>query len=165
MSLKSCCTLFHFTHHFGHNDTWTQIHVGTMTRHFGHSDIWPQRRVGTMTRRHNGMSLLGTMTRGHNDMLRLCLCVRVCVWGGGGACVRRSKRGHVLACLRVHVCEHACECVRVCVCVCLSTRICISASSEWISFGFGTNMPLELVYRFLSKYFDYFKVKVIKVNY
>ena len=110
---------------------------------------------------------MGTMT----CFVCVCACVRAC-WGH--ACVRASVGMFLHACMymcaSMHVSVRACirarvgvgVCVCVCVCVCLSTRICISVSSEQISFGFSTNMSLEQVYRFLSTYFDYIKVKVTR---
>ena len=57
-----------------------------------------------------------------------CVCIHVCVWGGGGhACVCTGMcilcvDSCVGACVSVHAC--VCVCVCACVCVCMRTCIC-----------------------------------------
>ena len=54
-------------------------------------------------------------------------CVRVCVWGGGGACVEHVYVEHVCVCVRVLVHVYVFVFWRVCFCVCMCACVCVGA--------------------------------------
>ena len=70
--------------------------------------------------------------------LRACVLVCVCVWGGGGVCVR--ARAGVCMCVCAQVCVYAFGCcfvgengllVDVCLCCCLPMFLCLPLSRHF----------------------------------